>query len=57
MTWNHLSFLFALLGAACLGAAWFRRRSDDARDTLMLTVVGGGKVVLAMGLWVMAAQA
>ena len=56
MTWNDLSLLLAMLGGSCLLAAWFGRRTDDVRDTLMMTVLGAGKVALAAGLWMTAGQ-
>jgi hypothetical protein len=51
MTWNDISLLLAMLGGSCLFAAWFGRRNDDLRDTLLMTVLGAGKVALAAGLW------
>ena len=51
MTWIDISLLLTLLGASCLAAAWLGRKSDDVRDTIFVTLIGGGKVALAIGLW------
>jgi hypothetical protein len=51
MTWNDLALLLSVLGAACLLAAWSGRKSDHLRDTLMMSVLGGGKIALGIGLF------
>jgi hypothetical protein len=57
MTWNTISMLLAMLGTACLAAAWAGRKSDHVGDTLMMSALGGGKIALGLGLWLATAQA
>ena len=57
MTWNTISMLLAMLGTACLAAAWAGRKSDHVGDTLMMSALGGGKIALGLGLWLATGQA
>ena len=56
MTYTDISLLFAILGTACLSAAWFGRKPDTRGDTLMMTAVGSGKLALALGWWLVTAE-
>ena len=57
MNWDNISMLLAMLGAACLAAAWAGRKSDHVGDTLMMSALGGGKIALGLGLWLSTGQA
>jgi hypothetical protein len=56
MTYTDISLLFAILGTACVAAAWFGRKTDARGDTLMLGAVGSGKLALALGWWLVTAE-
>jgi hypothetical protein len=51
MSWSDVAWLLSILGATCLVAAWSGRKSDHVRDTLVMGVLGGGKIALGIGLW------
>ena len=57
MTWDNISMLLVMLGTACLAAAWAGRKSDRLGDTLMMSALGGGKMALALGLWLSVGRA
>jgi hypothetical protein len=54
---DTISLLLAMLGSACLAAAWLGRKNDARRDTLMMSAVGGAKLALALGWWLAVVEA
>jgi hypothetical protein len=57
MNAENISLLLAMLGSACLGAAWLGRKNDARRDTVMMSALGGGKLALALGWWLAVVEA